>query len=65
MIENFKKGLTLWLKNRKGDIILFLIITALCLLFFALGYITAKIQEKIPLKFEGLSLIKNFSIIKV
>lgn len=60
MIDNFKKDLTLWLKSRAGDIILFLIITGLCLLFFALGYITAKIQEKIPLKFESANLIKNF-----
>ena len=65
MSENFKKDLTLWLKNRKEDIILFLIITGLCLLFFALGYITAKIQEKTPLKFENANLIKNFSIINV
>lgn len=52
MEQRFFKNLSVWLKSHLREIFLFLIIVLSCLLSFALGYITAKFQEKIPLKFE-------------
>ncbi len=41
-----------FVKKNKFDIILFLGVVLVSLLSFSLGYITAKMEEKEPLKFE-------------
>ncbi len=41
-----------WIKKNQQDIILVIGVVLVCLLSFAVGYITAKYQEKIPLKIE-------------
>jgi hypothetical protein len=41
-----------FVKKNKNDIILFIITVLISLLSFAIGYIVAKYQEKIPIKFE-------------
>jgi len=48
MLSDFKQTV----KKYKNDIILITIVFLLFLLAFALGYLTAKYQEKEPIKFE-------------
>ena len=41
-----------WIKTYQADIILVIGVILACLLSFAAGYITAKQQEKMPIRFE-------------
>jgi predicted Na+-dependent transporter len=53
-IKRFKK----WILSHQDDILIFLIIVLVALLSFAIGYLSARFQEKEPLRF-GLSA-ENF-----
>jgi len=44
-----------FVKRHQTDIILFTMVTLISLLSFAAGYITAKLSEKEPLKFEQVT----------
>lgn len=53
MLSNFNyivNSIKLWLEKRWREIILFLLVLLISLLSFAAGFITAKLQEKQPLK---------------
>ncbi len=55
MLSNFKQ----FVKKNQEDIILVIGVVLISLLSFAIGYITAKHQEKMPLKIEQTHISKD------
>lgn len=51
MLSNFIQLVNRWIHKHKNEIILAAIVFLLAAFCFALGYITAKYQERQPIKF--------------